>query len=50
MGLNDVTSEWYLPFSMASKANLTKKGFPVKSWSDKVQDWIGKMAEALSGG
>jgi hypothetical protein len=49
-GSQDPTSRWYEPFSMASTANLTEKGFPVRNFDGKVAAWIDRIAAAIRGG
>jgi hypothetical protein len=49
-GSKQPTSRWYEPFSMASTANLTEKGFPVRDFDNKVAAWIKRIAAAISGG
>lgn len=41
--------KWYEPFSMASSAALTAKGFPAKSFDEKMLKWIKKIATGMAG-
>ncbi|GAA5182357.1 hypothetical protein GCM10025771_31460 [Niveibacterium umoris] len=43
-------SEWCHPFSMASDGKVTSKGFPVRSFDERVAKWIKRIAEAIKEG
>jgi hypothetical protein len=49
-GQNDPQSDWCQPFSMASTAKLTRKGFPVRKFDEKVAKWISRIAAAIKSG
>ena len=50
MGQDDPESNWCHPFSMASTVKLTKKGFPVRQFDEKVARWVQRIATAIKGG
>lgn len=49
-GADDPESDWCQPFSMASTVKLTRKGFPVRNFDEKVAQWISRIAKAISVG
>jgi hypothetical protein len=42
-------AEWCHPFSMASNAEVTAVGFPVRKFDDKVAAWVAKTSRAMKG-
>ncbi len=49
MGLANPESDWCQPFSMASTAAMTKKGFPVRKFDVELMKWIKRIATAIAG-
>jgi len=49
-GQDDPESDWCQPFSMASTVKLTRKGFPVKKFDERVAAWIKRIATAIAAG
>lgn len=49
-GQDNPESDWCQPFSMASTVKLTKIGFPVRKFDEKVAKWIKRIATAIAGG
>ncbi|HVS75710.1 MAG TPA: hypothetical protein VHE11_02170 [Steroidobacteraceae bacterium] len=49
-GEEDPQSDWCQPFSMASTVKLTRKGFPVRKFDERVAAWIKRIAEAIAAG
>jgi hypothetical protein len=49
-GMKNPDSDWTAPFSMASTAQMTKKGFPIRNFDDKTDQWIERIAKAIKGG
>ena len=41
--------QWCHPFSMASDAKVTSKGFPVRSFDEAVAKWIDRISTAIAG-
>jgi hypothetical protein len=39
--------DWFQPFSMASDDKISKMGFPVHRFDDKVAAWIDRLANAM---
>lgn len=42
--------EWCHPFSMASDAKVSSKGFPVRVFDRQVAKWVNRIAKAISSG
>lgn len=47
MGMDDPSSKWYEPFSMAGTAFLNKRGFP--PFHEETRDWMDRIAFAMWG-
>ena len=42
-------SQWSQPFSMASDAQVSKIGFPVRTFNQSVAKWVARIAKAMKG-
>jgi A nuclease family of the HNH/ENDO VII superfamily with conserved AHH len=40
--------DWFHPFSMASEGKISKMGFPVHKFDDKVAAWIERLANTMT--
>jgi hypothetical protein len=41
-------ANWFEPFSMASDSKISKMGFPVHKFDDKVAAWIDRLANSMA--
>ena len=44
-----VPDMWCLPFSMASDAKVSRWGFPLRTFNQKLQAWIDRLARGIQG-